>query len=238
MAASAQAVLDVARSQIGYREGPNNDTKYGAWYGLNNQPWCAMFVSWCAAQVSALDIIPKHAWTPAGAQWFQQQGRWGGAPQSGAIVYFDFPGGFNGVEHVGIVETVEGDGSVVTIEGNTNNNGSGNGDGVYRMRRRSSIVGYGYPAYAAGSPPPATAAPGYRQGGRVYRSKMWRGQTYSDSVWNLQTALIARGFGIPAGPTGNYLDQTVAACAAAQRAQGFTGADAEGIAGPTAVRWH
>ena len=114
MAASAQAVLDVARSQIGYREGPNNDTKYGAWYGLNNQPWCAMFVSWCAAQVSALDIIPKHAWTPAGAQWFQQQGRWGGAPQSGAIVYFDFPGGFNGVEHVGIVETVEGDRSATT----------------------------------------------------------------------------------------------------------------------------
>ena len=28
-----------------YKEGPNNDTIFGEWYGLNHQPWCAMFVS-------------------------------------------------------------------------------------------------------------------------------------------------------------------------------------------------
>ena len=44
-------IVDMAISQLGYTEGPNNDTKYGDWYGLPNQPWCAMFVSWCANQV-------------------------------------------------------------------------------------------------------------------------------------------------------------------------------------------
>ena len=38
-------IIGVAKTQIGYREGNNNDTKYGDWYGLPNQPWCAMFIS-------------------------------------------------------------------------------------------------------------------------------------------------------------------------------------------------
>lgn len=33
-------------SQVGYHEGSNNDTKYGIYYGLNHEPWCAMSVSW------------------------------------------------------------------------------------------------------------------------------------------------------------------------------------------------
>lgn len=47
----------------------------------------------------------------------------------------------------------------------------------------------------------------------------------------LQEALIANGFDIPAGATGNYRDQTVAAVMAAQLAQGLTGADADGAVG-------
>ena len=33
-----QQMLEAALSQLGYTEGSNNDTKYGRWYGLNNQP--------------------------------------------------------------------------------------------------------------------------------------------------------------------------------------------------------
>ena len=40
-------VVEFAYSQLKYKEGPNNDTPYGKWYGLNNNPWCAMFVSYC-----------------------------------------------------------------------------------------------------------------------------------------------------------------------------------------------
>ncbi len=39
------SVVDIAKQEIGVQEGANNDTKFGKWYGLNNQPWCAMFVS-------------------------------------------------------------------------------------------------------------------------------------------------------------------------------------------------
>jgi hypothetical protein len=41
------AWLAKAETQIGYEEQPVNRTKYGRHYGLNGNPWCAMFVSWC-----------------------------------------------------------------------------------------------------------------------------------------------------------------------------------------------
>ena len=47
----------------------------------------------------------------------------------------------------------------------------------------------------------------------------------------LQEALIAHGFAIEAGPTGNYKAQTIAAVMAAQLAQGLVGADADGAIG-------
>ena len=50
-------VVDVARAEVGYQEGPNNDSKYGKWYGLNNQSWCAMFVSWCFNEVGLLSKV-------------------------------------------------------------------------------------------------------------------------------------------------------------------------------------
>jgi len=145
---TAAKVISVARSQIGYREGANNNTKYGKWYGLNNQPWCAMFVSWVAAQAGASKIIPKHAYTPAGAQWFKDRGQWHSSPRAGDIVYFDCPGdGVNRISHVSIVEAVQKDGSIITIEGNTNSAGSREGNGVWRKVRKTGIKGYGRPKY-------------------------------------------------------------------------------------------
>lgn len=87
----------------------------------------------------------------------------------------------------------------------------------------------------------ATAAAGpqavrFRQGKKVYRSKMRFRQPDSDSVWNLQVALIAKGFRFADGPTGFYGTHTRNAVAAFQRRQGWRGADANGIAGPLTVR--
>ncbi len=50
-------------------------------------------------------------------------------------------------------------------------------------------------------------------------------------VVSLQRALIARGFGIPAGATGYFGSQTKAAVAAFQRSQGWRGSGADGIPG-------
>lgn len=84
-------------------------------------------------------------------------------------------------------------------------------------------------------PPPGTFVPVYRQNRDVWSSKMRRGQSNSNSVWNLQSALLAHGFSIPDGPTMFYGAQTQAAVAAYQRSQGWTGSDADGIAGRTSV---
>jgi hypothetical protein len=48
--AKVRDVVRVATSQLGYHERGDNLTKYGAWYGLNGQPWCGMFVSWVFAK--------------------------------------------------------------------------------------------------------------------------------------------------------------------------------------------
>lgn len=76
---------------------------------------------------------------------------------------------------------------------------------------------------------------GYRQARKVYRTKMRFRQDDSDSVWNLQMALIANGFTFRNGPTGYYGERTRSACRAFQRRQGWRGQDANGIAGPLTV---
>ncbi len=77
--------------------------------------------------------------------------------------------------------------------------------------------------------------PRYRQGRKVYRSKMRLRQDDSDSVWNLQVALIARGFEFEDGPTGFYGNHTRRCVAAFQHRRGWTGSDADGIAGPITI---
>jgi len=76
----------------------------------------------------------------------------------------------------------------------------------------------------------------YRQDRKVYRSKMRFRQTDSDSVWNIQLALMAKGYSIGAGPTGHFGMHTLAACAAFQGAQDWKGARADGIPARETVR--
>ena len=155
MATTSSRLISLARTQLGVGENPpgSNYTKYGKWYGLDGTAWCAMFVSWCANQVDALDIIPKHAYTPTGAKWFYDRGQWGTTPRVGALVYFAFYGSsyggrWKGIHHVGIVESIRADGRVVCIEGNVSNK-------VTRVvRSRSGIAGYGYPKYTSAVTPP------------------------------------------------------------------------------------
>lgn len=161
---SVAALLNVARSQLGYREGRNNDTKYGAWYGMNHVPWCAQYVAWVAWKASGRkDLVAPIAYTPALARWFIEQGpdAWGTTPKPGAVAFFDFPDNVNRIQHVGYVEKVNDDGTITTLEGNTSAGVAGsqsNGDGVYRRRRpRRYVVLYGYPKYTA-----AVARPTHR----------------------------------------------------------------------------
>ncbi|MDU5317113.1 MAG: CHAP domain-containing protein [Varibaculum cambriense] len=146
--ATANDILRIARSQLGYTA-TSTSGKFCDWYGLKGY-WCAMFVSWVANQAGATAIIPRHSYTPTGANWFKQRGRWhsgtrGLAP--GDVVYFDF--GLGRISHVGIFEGWDR-GRVVTIDGNTGSAGGRSGGRVLRRARAPRyIVGYGRPAYAS-----------------------------------------------------------------------------------------
>lgn len=73
-------IVKIANSQIGYQEGGSssqlsgtvrgngNCTEYGRWYGLQDM-WCAH-----VAGVST-SIVPSHAYTPSGLNWFIQRGQ-------------------------------------------------------------------------------------------------------------------------------------------------------------------
>jgi hypothetical protein len=83
--------------------------------------------------------------------------------------------------------------------------------------------------------PVIASADGILNGGRVLASTMHPGQQDSDSVRNLQTRLNQRaGAGLPI--TGNYGQRTTDAVMLFQRSQGWTGRDADGIAGPETIR--
>jgi hypothetical protein len=138
-------IIEVAKSQLGYTEGPNNDTKYGEWYGMNNQPWCAMFVSWCAWMAGiSTDIVPKFASCTQGFRQMQEMGIATNdkiTPKPGDLIFFDWD--LSGdKDHVGLVEYVE-NGIVHTIEGNHSNK-------VERFHYPVDykyIAGYGCPRY-------------------------------------------------------------------------------------------
>jgi hypothetical protein len=140
--------LGTARTEIGYRESGDNRTKYGNWYGMDGEPWCAMFVSWCADRCGLLDsAVPKFAYTPSGYRWYEDRGRAGRDPRPGSLVFFQFPG-MGRICHVGLVEAVLPDGRIQTIEGNTDADGSRTGGGVWRKRRSTrTVVGYGHPNF-------------------------------------------------------------------------------------------
>lgn len=150
MAGTVNDMLRVARSQIGVKESPrgSNKVKYTKWYGLIG-PWCAMFVSWAARQAGVdKSVIPTHAYTPSGRNFFRGKNHYYKKPKVGDIVYYQFPG-FARVSHVGIVEKVHSDGSWTAIEGNTDAAGGRTGGQVMRKRRRTvgKLGGFGRPAY-------------------------------------------------------------------------------------------
>ena len=159
---SVERLLEIAKSQVGYIEGPkDNETKYGKWSGANFQPWCGSYVNWCANEAGVK--IPRTVYTPAGAAAFKKAGQWIDAqladPEPGDIAYFNFPG-VTGICHVGIVAIDNEDGTVWCYEGNTTGDGKkgsqrNGGEAAKKLRAYKknskgvlvSIVGFGRPVY-------------------------------------------------------------------------------------------
>jgi len=75
-------LLNTAIHELGYTEGPNNLTKYGAWAGDPNAEWCAEFLCWCVDQVDQAhgtellrNTYPLYGSQNVGRDWFIRRGR-------------------------------------------------------------------------------------------------------------------------------------------------------------------
>ena len=147
---TAQAMLQIALSQVGYHEGTyyssrngqsncvyfptgGNWTKYGAVYnwGTAGYAWCAAFVNWAAQQAGILDtVVPVSPAVGELKKGYEAKGTFHAAgtytPKPGdAIIYYQMVKNGNTYSpfysHVGIVVSVSG-GKVNTVEGNTSDN--------------------------------------------------------------------------------------------------------------------
>jgi surface antigen len=150
--ATAGAVLNVARSQLGFVEGPNNDNPYGPALGYaNHGAYCDQGVSWCAWKAHAQDIIGKFQNCAAHYDWFRARHETNRSPSVGAVVFFDWSGRRSYPEHVGFVEKVLADGNIQTLEFNTsdpNSSRDAHVEGVFRrVRSPQWVVAYAHPNY-------------------------------------------------------------------------------------------
>lgn len=133
--AAAQTQLGVGEDPPGSNDGPALDAYRAAVAGSQpGQPWCAEFVSWAAAQAGEpIGDLGQGLSSVAGiADWASRTGRLLPAtatPAPGDLVLY-------GDRHVGIVESVNPDGSLTTVEGNY-------GNAVQRVQRSpSEATGY------------------------------------------------------------------------------------------------
>lgn len=121
--------LKKAESQIGFKEKPVNLTKFGRYYGLDGQPWCALFLSWCFATskhpLPSMQAGLKNGFAAAvaGMQYAKEHGAWRpswDAEPGDIVVYgWDGPGSSWERMHVGLVVRSGAKGSVGhTVEGN------------------------------------------------------------------------------------------------------------------------
>lgn len=185
MGVTAEKIIEWARHYIGYREknhssadmesftadaGDGNFQKFQPLAGAGNgDQWCQYFVDAVAVEVTGSITNAKKllcqtnsgnymtGYTPEGAQYFKNAGRWFTTPEPGDVIYF-YSSSKGRICHVGYVESVDRTTKTVhTIEGNTNSDGfTTNGGCVARhsydytkIGGGNRVNGFGRPLYDA-----------------------------------------------------------------------------------------
>ena len=150
-------LMAVCAEDVGYVEGKNNDTKFGKWYGLNFNPWCAMSASkkfFDAGLIKTVAANNKPKGYASCAEWYKylvknHQLVPVGQAQAGDLIFYDWNG--DGIpDHVGICKGNNKTLKYLNVyEGNTSSGNAGsqnNGDGYYlRKRTYGNIIGIGRP---------------------------------------------------------------------------------------------
>jgi hypothetical protein len=142
-------LMELCEASVGYTEGANNDTTFGKWYGLNNQPWCAMSASKMYFDLGAIALVAntKKGFASCDA-WLKYLTKNNqivpiGQAKRGDIVFFQFDEDAQ-ADHVGIVRSHNTTLKTLQVyEGNTSSGKAGsqsNGDGFYLKKRNNQTI--------------------------------------------------------------------------------------------------
>jgi hypothetical protein len=196
MSVTAERILSIARGEIGTKAIDVKKCVYNTWFyggavSGSEYDWCAAFVCWVFYQANALNLIhEKNAGCGYMANAFRLKNELvynknfavmkANQLKEGDVVFFHWSGdlsvccpGVYTCDHVGIVEKVNADNTITTIEGNTG--GSLNGEVMRRVRSMSVVSCAGRPAYTApsGNIPVSVSEPEalyrVRAGGKWYK---------------------------------------------------------------------
>ena len=146
---SLNKVIELCEASVGYTEGPNNDTTFGKWFGLNNEPWCAMSASKMYFDAGIIGSVAntKKGFASCDA-WLKYLTKNNqlvpiGQAKRGDLVFFQFDEDAQ-PDHVGIVKFHNTKLKYMQVfEGNTSSGTSGsqsNGDGFYLKRRTYKTI--------------------------------------------------------------------------------------------------
>ena len=154
--ATAKEVLNIARKYIGVIEKPVNNVIFNTIYYNRavsgaQYAWCATFI-WCLYKEANASAIfcggQKTALCQFALDYYRKNNQFFLTdPKPGDLVFFRFGQSSRETNHIGIVESVNANGSVNTIEGNTSDASANNGGMVMRRVRSAGIVGYARPNY-------------------------------------------------------------------------------------------
>lgn len=240
-------VLQFASREIGYTEWPpgSNLNKYGSWYGVNGVQWCAIFVSYCFYNVGlpiAAATKKGFSYCPDGVNWFKSQGRFFSTPQVGDVVFYDWyknspackptdTANCSDAWHVGIVKTVNSDGTITAIEGNTEIGNEGNGGKVMeRIRHPKVWYGFGRPLYSAVSNPPLPVEYPQWPGRYITLTSPY---TQGDDVRIWKKRMTERGWNLGAGGDNVFDKRSYEVLTTFQSEKGFA---VDGLLGP--ISWN
>lgn len=212
MTATAANAVKLAASQNGVQENPpgSNHCKYSTWFGVQG-PWCAMFLSWIWY---SLGMRFRSAQTPKGwasAQmmhdYFKKHGWLTTTPKAGDVVFWAFPGGHSGIDHVSMfVSATRSD--VTTWDGNTSTASDQDGGHVEkRTRPKTYVVAYGRPPYAAAAPGTGVKPPTWWTRTQLLTTPYMHGTDVAAAAKRLN----AKGFpcGTPIDVFGPQMDKAV-----------------------------
>lgn len=168
--ATANDIIKVAQNEVGTYATAIKKCKYNTWYyGYEasgwEYDWCAVFVCWVFNKAGLYSLLPSHS-ANCGymAKGFQDEGQLvTSGYKAGDVVFFHWsnerstlvPGTYVS-DHVGIIKSVNSDGSYQTIEGNTG--GSAYGAVLEQTRYNSQISCAGRPKYSGVAPTPSSGS--------------------------------------------------------------------------------